>query len=485
MRLSPIAALCALPLLSGCYGMQPSQGGGQTSFAPPRQTVAADVAVPAGYRVEVVATGLTYPTGVAFDASGRPHVIEAGYSYGEDWATPRLLRIERDGSATPVATGGRNGPWTGIAFANGAFYVAEGGELEGGRILRIGAQGEVRALLDGLPSRGDHHTNGPAIGPDGWLYFGQGTYTNSAVVGPDNAQMGWLKRHPDLSDIPCWDVTLTGANFRSSDPIGGRSEAITGAYLPFGTPSSPGQVIRGQVPCSGAVLRIRPEGGTPELVAWGLRNPFGLAFDPDGRLYVTDNSYDERGSRGVFGTGDLLWAVAPGTWHGWPDYHAQYPLDQRRFAPIGKPEPQRLLAQHPNFPPKPAAIFAVHASANGFDFSRNPGFGHVGQAFVAEFGDMASQTGKVVAPVGFKVVRVDVGTGVIEDFAANRGPENGPASRIGGGGLERPVAARFDASGTSLYIVDFGVMTIGARGPEPRPGTGALWRVTRDTGGGR
>jgi hypothetical protein len=60
----------------------------------------------------------------------------------------------------------------------------------------------------------------------------------------------------------------------------------------------------------------------------------------------------------------------------------------------------------------------------------------------------------------FKVVRVDVSSGIIEDFAVNEGSMNGLASRIGGGGLERPVAARFDPSGIALYIVDFGVMTI-------------------------
>src|SRR3712207_7718684 len=54
-----------------------------------------------------------------------------------------------------------------------------------------------------------------------------------------------------------------------------------------------------------------------------FRSPFGLAFTPDGHLFVTDNSYDERGSRQVFGTGDLLWAVTPGTWYGWPDFRSE------------------------------------------------------------------------------------------------------------------------------------------------------------------
>jgi len=170
-------------LLSGCYSLRASSGGGQASFQPPRSIRAADIAVPAGYRIEPVATGLTFPAGVAFDDMGQVYVVEAGYSYGEAWATPRLLRVAPDRPPGVIATGGRNGPWNGVAFHQGAFYVAEGGELEGGRMLRIDLHGSITPLVENLPSLGDHHTDGPAIGPDGFLYFGQGTATNAAVVG--------------------------------------------------------------------------------------------------------------------------------------------------------------------------------------------------------------------------------------------------------------------------------------------------------------
>jgi glucose/arabinose dehydrogenase len=475
--------LCTLPLallLAGCYAMRPSSGGGQTQFTPPRAVDAADVAVPAGYRVEVVATGLTFPSGVAFDDTGRPHVTEAGYSYGEVFTTPRLLRIEADGRKTVVATGTNNGPWTGVAFGGGAFYVAEGGQLQGGRILRVSPNGEIRALVENLPSLGDHHTNGPAIGPDGAIYFGQGTATNSAVVGEDNAKFGWLKRKPDFHDVPCRDVKLAGRTFESANPLGG-GRAVTGAFAPFGRTA--GSVVAGRLPCSGAIMKIAPQGGALELVAWGFRNPFGLAFAPGGQLFVTDNGYDDRGSRPVWGTADHLWAVKPGTWYGWPDFSGERGLSDSHFDPPGKSNPGFVLAEHPNTPPRPAAYFGVHSSSNGFDFSRSPSFGHVGEAFVAQFGDQAPTTGKVLSPVGFKVVRVDVASGRIEDFVVNRNRDNGPASRVGGRGLERPVAARFDPSGNALYIVDFGVMLQSEKGSMPMKETGVLWRITR--GGAR
>jgi glucose/arabinose dehydrogenase len=466
--------------LPGCFAMRSSKGGGQTSFASPRRADPRAVALPSGYRIEVVATGLNLPTGVAFDAEGRAYVTEAGYSYGELWTTPRLVRVERDGRVTQIASG-TGAPWNGLVYHEGAFFVAAGGERDGGRILRIGSDGTITTLVDSLPSVGDHHTNGPVIGADGFLYFGQGTATNAGVVGLDSYDFGWLKRHPEFHDVPCRDVTLAGRNYTTRNPLtrAPDDEVLTGAYVPFGTSTQQGQTIRGRLPCGGAIMRVRPSGGPLELVAWGLRNPFGLAFAPDGALYTTENSFDERGSRGVFGTGDVLWRIEAGGWYGWPDYHAGRALtDTQWYKPRGKTAPGFVLARHPGQPPRPAAVLGVHSSSNGIDFSRNAAFGHVGEAFVAQFGDMAPKVGKVLSPVGFKVVRVNVSTGVIEDFAANRGKTNGPASRLKSGGLERPVAARFDPTGTSLYVVDFGVMTIGDE-TRPVPNTGVLWRITR------
>jgi glucose/arabinose dehydrogenase len=472
-----LAAL--LVLLTGCFKQRPSKGGGEVPAPATRATDPADVAVPAGYRIEPVAQGFVFPTAVAFDDKGVPHVLESGYAYGEVFTTPRLLRVAAGG--TTVVASGDNGPWTGMSFAGGAFYVAEGGETRGGRILRITPQGEITALVEDLPSVGDHHTNGAVVGPDGWIYFGQGTATNSGVVGPDNRDFGWLARHPDFHDVPCRDVTLSGASWRSPNVLApGGGEVETGPFLSFGTPAEKGQLVRGKVPCNGAVMRVRPEGGEVELVAWGFRNPFGLAFDAEGRLYVTDNGYDDRGSRPVFGAADMLWQVEPGRWYGWPDYSEGRPLTRDRFTIHGEDGIRPALDPEPDEPPQPVAYFAVHSSSDGLDFSRNPAFGHVGEAFVAQFGDQAPVVGKVLHPVGFKVIRVEVDRGVSHDFAVNRGSKTGPASRIENNGLERPVAVRFDPTGRALYVVDFGILSMTEEKALPRAGTGVLWKITRE-----
>lgn len=474
--------LLTLGALSGC-------GGGQTDpDRPPASS--GDIALPSGYRIDLIAEGLDFPSGIAFDEAGAPYVVEAGYSYGEVFTVPRLVALGPNGERRTVYEG-QNPPWNGVTFGGGRFFIAEGSQLAPGRILAVDKQGRAAEVVTGLPSLGDHHTDGPLYGPDGFLYWGQGTATNSGVVGPDNAEFGWLHRFPDFHDIPCQDVVLSGQNFESENPLTepGGDEAVTGAYLPFGTPSSPGQVIAGQVPCTGAILRMRPPdeaapggGAVPpiELFAWGFRNPFGLAFGPDNRLYTTENGFDERGSRSIFGAGDIVWRVEQGRWYGWPDFSGGRPVDSDRFDPPTREMPRRLLERQPGEVPQPLAFLGVHSSSNGFDISRSEAFGFVGEAFIAQFGDMAPGVGRVVGPVGFKVIRVNLATGVEKDFAANAGDRNGPASYLESGGLERPVAARFTPDGRELWVVDFGVMTIEASGPAPQPGTGRIWRIRHE-----
>jgi glucose/arabinose dehydrogenase len=460
--------------------MRPSSGGGQTQFDGTREIDPEDIALPEGYRIEAVAQGLTFPTGACFDQEERLHIVESGYCYGEVWTTPRLLRVDDGGKLISVATGERNGPWTGVAFHDGAFFVAEGGVMEGGRILRVEPNGSSRAIVDGLPSFGDHHTDGPAVSRDGWIYFGQGTASNSGVIGEDSEKFGWLKRHPEFHDIPGQDISLSGQNFSTKDFLSGNEsdKVRTGAFLPFRTPADTNQTVHGEVKCSGGILRVRPDGSDLQQVAWGFRNPFGVAFSPDGKLYVSDNGYDDRGSRPIWGSPDVLWEVQPGKWYGWPDYSAGEPLTLKKFKPPGKAQPRFLLASHPNTPPKPVVRFAVHSSADGLDFSRSANFGHVSHAFVALLGDEAPAVGKVLHPAGFKIVRVDVQRGLVEDFAVNKGKQNGPASKIGGGGLERPVAVRFNPAGDALYVIDFGVILHDKQGAKPQQGTGVIWRIT-------
>lgn len=138
-----------------------------------------------------------------------------------------------------------------------------------------------------------------------------------------------------------------------------------------------------------------------------------------------------------------------------------------------------VLAEHPDpDPPKPFATFAPHAAPNGFDFCRDPAFGFEGDAFVALFGDITPVTEREMKPVGFKVVRVDMTTREVADFAVNK--INGPASKLPHSGFERPSHCQFSPDG-ALYVVDWGQIDLApeAGGIRAPLGSGALWRIRR------
>src|SRR5205823_727195 len=141
-----------------------------------------------------------------------------------------------------------------------------------------------------------------------------------------------------------------------------------------------------------------------------------------------------------------------------------------------------VLARHPEAePPKPVAKFQPHCGANGVDFCRDSDFGFEGQAFVALFGDLFPVTTSRIKPAGFKVVRVDVGSGEIFDFAVNR--IAGPESKLPHAGFERPSHCQFGPDG-ALYVVDWGEIEIAPEkgGVRMAVGSGALWRITRTAG---
>jgi glucose/arabinose dehydrogenase len=445
----------------------------------PRDHNPSDILLPSGYAAEVVATGLNTPVACCFDDAGACYVIEGGHKVG--WA-PRIIKVDTSTGRQevfftwPDERWNRTGAVTGATWHDGALYVCNTDTVS-----RIDANGQIQDIVTGLPGRGDHQVNQPTFGPDGLLYFAVGTATNSGVVGPDNAAYEWLPDHPTEHDVPARDVTLAGTNFQSHDVLGDQTKTVrTGAFVPYGTETAPGQVIRGKTK-STALLRCNPDGSNLEVVAWGLRNPYGIDFHPDGRLFVTEHGMDDR-NRHVIGDYDDFYEIVDGAWYGWPDFASGIRLDDPRWGEGGRGR-EPVLATHPDpDPPKPFVTFAPHAAANGFAFSRSPKFGFHGDAFVALFGDLAPvTTARLTTPVGYKVVRVDMKNRIVVDFAVNK--IEGPASKLPHSGFERPSDCEFGPDG-ALYVTDWGEIDIApeAGGVRMQAGTGTLWRIRRTTG---
>lgn len=443
----------------------------------PRRFDPSHVLLPEGFTAEVVATGFTAPVHCCFDEDGRCYVFESGH---KTTSPPRIYRVDRDTGERELLHEEPEDRWiltgalTGGCWVDGSLYFCNTD-----RLSRLDPDGAVTDVVTDLPGRGDHQANHPVLGPDGFLYWGQGTVTNLGVVGADNFSYEWLPLFPQEHDVPAGDLTLTGHNLRYHDVLGDATNSVEcGPFLPFGTPARAGQVIPGSTKASGAVLRCRPDGTELEAVAWGLRNPYGLAFTEDGRLFATEHGADERGERQIIGDVDDLYEIQPGAWYGWPDYASGVRLDDPRWGEKGRGR-EPLIADPPDpDPPKPVITFEPHAASNGLDICREEGFGFPGQAFVALFGDVAPVTTQPSTPVGFKVVRVDLKQRTVHDFAVNKLP--GPATKLPHSGFERPAHCAFGPDG-ALYVIDFGEISIapekgGIRMPE---GSGALWRIRR------
>ena len=417
---------------------------------------------PAAASAERVATGLHFPTSLAFDDGGRAYVAESGLPFGGAPAGGRVLRLRDEGPAEVIAEGLR-APVNGLVWHDGGFYVSEGGFP--GRISRLTVDGERTTVIDGLPGRGNYHTNTVAVGPDGMLYWGPGAMTNLGVVGLDAYDLAWLKQLPHPHDIPGMDVVLAGCNAETADPLEGPdARAVTGAFAPFGMRTEAGRRIAARLPCTAAVLRCRTDGSGLELVAWGIRNAFGLGFLPDGRLIATDPGSDDRGSRPIASVPEMVFEVKQGAWYGWPDFVGGEPVTDPRFAPRRGPAPTFLLANHGELPPPERPLMSLPVNSSACKFDVMPADGPwPGYLLMALFGDEVPMTAPDGPRSGRTLVRINTVT-----WTAH--PVDGVPP------VHRPIDVRVHPGTGEAWVLDFGEFELGAGGMRARPGSGAVWR---------
>lgn len=425
-----------------------------------------DINLPLGFHIDVFAQGLDTPINMIFTDKGEMLVADAGVID----VNGKVLRLS--GDHFELIAEHFKPPLTGINYLNGNIYVSHRGF-----ITIVKPDGKKENIISGLPSFGDHHNNQVIFGQDGKMYFGQGTATNSGVVGLDNA---WVKNHPYFHDNPGDNITLYGQNFITEDirTASPDDDTMTGAYSPFGVPNMPYEDKKGIVMASGSILRANLDGSELELIAWGLRNPFRLKFDSNNHLFSTNHGIDVRGSRPIDNSPDEFQIIMPGAWYGWPDYTGGLPITLPIFQAEGKEQPQLLISNPPMIPPKPFTLFTPHAAIMGFDFDYHSNFGPYGDAYIAEYGSEAPETtgGKPLPQVGHRISRIDMQTGQIYDFAINK--SGYAASYTGEGGFERPIDVVFGPD-HAMYVLDFAVTPEGEP-DEYLPGSGVIWRITKE-----
>lgn len=446
-----------------------------------------------GYKMEPVFWNLTLPSAVTFDDKGNTYIAQSGFA---EWffSTPAIIKVDQKGNTSILVDRTIFGPVTDVEFHKGKLYVSHKGVIS----TVDPVSGIVKDIIIGLPSSGDHQNNQIAFGPDGRIYLTTGTATNSAVVGEDNILgLQWPKYTPQIHDIPGKDITLAGQNFNTSNPFTPsdlNDNATTGAYVPFGTPTNKGQVIKGNVKCSGCILSANMDGSDLKLVAWGLRNPYGIAFANDGKLVVSNNGADERGSRQIAYDPDKAYVIDTsnssnlGKFYGWPDFVGNAePVTDPKFKSPSTKEPLKFLIQNHSEVVKPLAQMQVGPSLTQVAYSNGSAFGHEGMAFIGASGTFTpiTHTFSTIPKgiVGHKVMMLDAKTGNYSEFlGAIRDPS-----------AFTPVGLAFDQNGSALYIADLGKLELRDTLPNgaplnhtvtwPYPYTGIVWKVTRSGGG--
>jgi glucose/arabinose dehydrogenase len=566
-----VAIAVALPLTAAAQGAQTRGNAacpGEDVFYDPGN--GEDIFVPDGYRVEVFAKDLNFPTGIAFRGNGRNFqvlVVESGTglpsrcnnnalpAFGGKFnpanpLTPDLLIFDQSGRriagplGKPTATGGGfqpDGPAIGLAFEHGF----QGGTLFGtdsnqgvrgapgqgnntSRVITIDpGTGGVTPFIRGLPT-GDHPTE-LIIVKDGFLYWSQGSATNSGVTGHDNGGGG------NQHDIACQDIVLSDNVWDSGDGHFTSGYSNHGVMRPGATVHAFEDATSAGM-CTGAILRapihVRDPQSHVEPFSWGYRNPFGLRFAPEdhalkGGLFVTENGEDERGARPTNNAPDRLQLArmnANGTpdHHGWPDRFGFLDSTQAIFNPIGGPgddlcnptagspgnatpfpackpvvaaedSPVRpVLAHFPQAVTAPLAIEPTDVAVVGPDFAPDSfvtGVVKRGAALVAREGDFGFSPANGEPEAGHDIELVNFSarneplvlstqrfafnckkanqTKAVDGSATCSHPEDQAfVARIHG--INRPIQVQFGPDG-ALYLVDFGaVRDFGQSDPESR-----------------
>ena len=534
-----------------------------------------DIVVPAGFTVSVFASGLNAPTGIAFlgnsnkfqvfvleSGHGLPSICNDQTKFGSGDFDPKnpfppdILVFDQNGNkiagplAKPTATGGGlqpAGPAIDIAFERGLqggrLFATDSnqslrttGNNNSSRIVTVDPMtGVVTPFITGLPT-GDHPSEQLAF-KGGWIYWSQGSTTNSGVVGLDN---GGGKNQ---SDIPCQDITLSQNVFISSL---GPPVVATSGYSPFSVQqkgatipaffnSFTGKVRQGV--CDGATLRAKLNDPTTiQPVGWGHRNGYAIRFAPDnhplaGQLLVGEDGADERGARPSNGAPESLSTDAQnadGTpvYHGWPDRYGFLPTSQAVFNPVGGPGDDLCVPDSSNppsmctpaslknilkfdvpiadvlaFPPQqitaPLAIEAADSSFTGIDFVPKSFVGgpvEDGAALYSLEGDFGFSAANGTPEVGHEVKLINFNQDPsaplqlkIQRFAHNKEFEQSFIS--GSAGFNRPTNVKFGPD-ECAYVVDYGaVRDFGQSDPESKfitpgdgplvqfPSTGVIWKI--------
>jgi glucose/arabinose dehydrogenase len=211
-------------------------------------------------------------------------------------------------------------------------------------------------------------------------------------------------------------------------------------YVPVGAPCNicePGDPYA-------SITRINSDGTGLEIVARGIRNSVGFAWDPRTRdLWFTDNGRDNLGDE--IPSDELNHASKAGLHFGYPYFHAR-----------GIPDPEYAKGKRRQDFVEPEQDMGPHVAALGMRFYDGPMFGpgYRGRIFVAQHGSWNRSK-----KIGYRVMSVKITDGKASGYEtfASGWLDNGDV-------WGRPVDVQVMADGSMLVSDDF---------------SGTIYRITK------
>ena len=427
-----LLALLALAPLAACgsgHDPDPSQAVGPNPVLPPphegilpeisipkvvRRKPGETPTVPAGFRIQALASGLVNPRTVYTLPNGDILVVETQVTRTEPIDTPKVpvrgfvirlahggglfakpraappqritLLRDADGDGKPelrtILVDHLDSPF-GVAYLNGYLYVANTDALVRYPFTpgqtQITAPAQKVVDLPGGPI--DHHwTKSLTVSPDGLkLYVGVGSNSNVQERGPE----------AEIDRAAIWEVD--------------------------------------------------PNSGAHRIVASGVRNPTALSFYPGSNtLWAAVQERDELGPNLV---PDYITSVRPGGFYGWP-----YAYFGQHVDPRVRPQRPDLIARTIT----PDYALGAHVAVLGMVFYTGASFPATfrGGAFIGEHGswNRAQLNGYRVVYIGFSGGRpVGKPMNFVSGFIDSKGSARG-----------RPVGVALDRTGALLVADDVG-----------------------------
>ena len=356
--------------------------------------------VPAGFKIELFAEGLSGPRQMRLAPNGDIFIAETG---------PGRIRVLRaaDGAAKPstnkIYASGQKQPF-GIAFYPSGdnpewVYVANTDSVVRFpyKVGDLKATGKPETVVAELPHGYGHSTRDLVFTKDGKrMLVSVGSAGNDAegMGSPPGGLPAWNANHP------------LGASWGSETD---RAD----------------------------VLMFEPDGKPAGIFASGIRNCVGLAVHPSsGDVYCSTNERDGFGDNLV---PDYVTRVREGGFYGWPWYY------------IGNNEDPRHMGERPDLKGKvttPDVLIQAHSASLGLTFYNGNAFPteYRGDGFAAEHGSWNRSK-----RTGYKIIRIrlkdGVPTGEYQDFVTGFVIDD---SRVWG----RPVGVAVAHDGALLFSED-------------------------------